>query len=182
MKLWATGLSMTLMFGTGVAFAADDLETDDAIERDARRTGEAIEESAEDAEEKAEEAGEDAGDALRRGRANAAEAANDLSAGVGGIEVSAGGGLTGFFDTDSTDVTSPGISYAARVQVRPRRVVGYEAGYLGSVQDVDATGLASGAALVSAWAGATTRSRMPILIHRRSRTMTTCSRSRSQRV
>jgi hypothetical protein len=51
-----------------------------------------------------------------------------------GLEVLAGGGVTGFIDDHSTDVTDVGGMWTARVVGRTGKLIGYEAAYVGSAK------------------------------------------------
>jgi len=58
-----------------------------------------------------------------------------------GLEVLAGGGVTGFIDDHTNDVTDVGGTWSARVVAGTDRYLGFEAAYVGSAQDIDALGV-----------------------------------------
>jgi hypothetical protein len=66
-----------------------------------------------------------------------------------GASVTVGGGVMNYTERAPLAVTNPGGLWNARVALGTRSVVGLEAGYLGTAQDIDAAGLDSGAFLVS---------------------------------
>lgn len=65
-----------------------------------------------------------------------------------GLEVLAGGGVTGFMSDDTSDATGVGGMWTARVVAGTRSWVGFEAGYVGSMQSIDALGLDSNAVIL----------------------------------
>ncbi len=66
-----------------------------------------------------------------------------------GASVTVGGGVMNYTERAPIAVTNPGGLWNARVALGTRSVVGLEAGYLGTAQDIDAAGLDAGAFLVS---------------------------------
>lgn len=67
-----------------------------------------------------------------------------------GFSVTAGGGIFGYTDEDTRDATSEiGGNYTARLAIGTRRPVGFEIGYVGSAQNVEALGLDEDAVLLS---------------------------------
>ena len=65
-----------------------------------------------------------------------------------GTSLTVGGGVMNFIERAPLAVTTPGGMWNARLAVGTRSVVGLEAGYLGTAQDIDATDLAPGAWLL----------------------------------
>lgn len=74
-----------------------------------------------------------------------------------GIQVSVGGGATGFIDGDARDFTDPGGAWEARVAIGTRYPLAIEAAYIGGAQDVEALGLDEDAIMLSNGAEASAR-------------------------
>ncbi len=66
-----------------------------------------------------------------------------------GLGVSAGAGVTGFANDNANDIIDPGVDYTARLHVGGNSPIGLEAGYVGSAQNIDTTGLDNSAVLIS---------------------------------
>lgn len=77
-----------------------------------------------------------------------AEDEPDLLTGIGTM-VSVGGGVMNYTEWGPRSVTSPGGFWDARLHVGSRSVVGFEAAYVGSAQDIYALGLNEAAFLMS---------------------------------
>lgn len=69
-----------------------------------------------------------------------AEVETRRTADMTGVSVLLGGGLEGYTFGLAPQL-DPGVAYAARAILRPTRILGVEAAYLGSVHEVDARGL-----------------------------------------
>jgi outer membrane protein OmpA-like peptidoglycan-associated protein len=67
----------------------------------------------------------------------------------GGMSLTVGGGVTGFLDQSTRAYGATGGAWEARVTMGTRSPVSLEAAYVGSLQDLDATGLTTGAMLMS---------------------------------
>jgi hypothetical protein len=67
----------------------------------------------------------------------------------GGMELEAGGGVLGFFNSDVRDVTKVGGGYNVRLGYGTRSPIGIEAAYIGSTQSMSALGMSNDALLVS---------------------------------
>ena len=65
-----------------------------------------------------------------------------------GIDVMAGGGVSGFLDDHTRDVTDIGGLWSARLVGGGDRLFGFEAAYVGTAQDVDALGVDSNAVVM----------------------------------
>lgn len=65
-----------------------------------------------------------------------------------GLEVMAGGGVTGFIDDHTNDVADVGGMWTARVIGGTRSRIGFEAAYVGSAQDIDALGVDANATVL----------------------------------
>ncbi len=65
-----------------------------------------------------------------------------------GLEVLAGGGVTGFMDDLTNDTTDTGGMWTARVVAGSRSRVAVEAAYVGSAQDIDALGVDANATVL----------------------------------
>lgn len=65
-----------------------------------------------------------------------------------GFAVLAGGGVTGFIDDHTRDVTDVGGTWTAGVVGRTGELVGFEAAYIGSAQDIDILGMDANATVV----------------------------------
>jgi outer membrane protein OmpA-like peptidoglycan-associated protein len=81
-----------------------------------------------------------------------------------GVGVSVGGGVVGFVDEDTRDVTDPGGSWEARVTVGTRLPVALELAYIGSAQNLEVAGFDEDAILLGNGAEATLRLQIPISI------------------
>jgi hypothetical protein len=66
-----------------------------------------------------------------------------------GIGVTVGGGAQGFTEGVLADITDPGPAWTARLTVGTRQIVAVEAAYIGSVNSIDAAGLADTSQLFS---------------------------------
>ena len=66
-----------------------------------------------------------------------------------GMSLSVGGGVTDFVDDSAEDVTDVGGAWDARLAIGTRSIIGIEAAYVGTAQDMDALGLDDDAVLVS---------------------------------
>lgn len=66
-----------------------------------------------------------------------------------GYSAELAGGVFNFSDKNTRAVTSLGGSYTARLGFGTKQPIGFEVAYIGTAQDVDALGLASGASLIS---------------------------------
>jgi hypothetical protein len=66
-----------------------------------------------------------------------------------GMSLSAGAGVNDFVGEDLRDMTTTGGAWDARFTFGTRQYVGFEAAYLGSVQEIDAIGMEENAVLVS---------------------------------
>lgn len=65
-----------------------------------------------------------------------------------GFDILAGGGVIAFVDDHTNDVTDAGGMWTARVVAFTGRLVGFEAAYVGSAQDIEAIGLDDNATLL----------------------------------
>lgn len=65
-----------------------------------------------------------------------------------GMSAEVGGGVTGFTDSDAQDATDPGGSWTARLTIGTRSLIGAEAAYIGTAQNIQALGLDDSALLV----------------------------------
>jgi hypothetical protein len=65
-----------------------------------------------------------------------------------GLDLLAGGGVTGFVRDHTNDVTEVGGMWSARVVGGARQFLGFEAAYVGTAQGIDAIGLDSNAVLL----------------------------------
>lgn len=74
-----------------------------------------------------------------------------------GLQVMVGGGLTHSLDDETNDVTDLGGSWDARVAYGNRNLVGFEAAYVGTAQDIDALGVDGNATLLGNGAEADVR-------------------------
>jgi len=74
-----------------------------------------------------------------------------------------GGGVQDFTRSSIRDMTGTGGYWNARLLFGSRRIVGFEAAYIGSAQSIDALGLSSNATLVSNGAEGALRLNMPIV-------------------
>lgn len=79
-----------------------------------------------------------------------------------GIDFALGGGFSNFTGAAARDVTAPAGVWNARLIFGTRLPVGFEASYLGSAQDVHATGLDSGAWMLGNGAEGALRLAVPI--------------------
>lgn len=66
-----------------------------------------------------------------------------------GMSIHVGGGVAGFVDEGMRDMTDPAGEWEARAVFGTRLIVGFEAGYSGTVQSIDALGLDTDALLLS---------------------------------
>lgn len=66
-----------------------------------------------------------------------------------GMSLSLGGGVSDFIDDDAEDITDVGGAWDARLAIGTRSILGLEAAYVGTAQDMDALGLDDDAVLVS---------------------------------
>jgi len=73
---------------------------------------------------------------------------NDHLATPFGMAVAVGGGVVGFFDTDTRGFTDTGGTWEARLTMGTRTPLAVEAAYVGSAQNIDALGLDSSAILL----------------------------------
>lgn len=64
------------------------------------------------------------------------------------LDVMAGGGVTGFIEDQTREVTDVGGMWTARVVGRTQRILGYEAAYVGSAQDVQHPSMGSSATVI----------------------------------
>ena len=74
-----------------------------------------------------------------------------------GVGAMVGGGVTGFVDEETRDLTDPGGSWDARVTIGTRSPVAFEAAYIGSAQSIDALGLETDALILGQGAEGTAR-------------------------
>lgn len=65
-----------------------------------------------------------------------------------GLSIAVGGGVTNFIDSDTNDATDAGGAWTARLTYGTRSIIGVEAAYIGSAQDIDALGLDTSAVLM----------------------------------
>ncbi len=65
-----------------------------------------------------------------------------------GMSIAVGGGVVGFFDSDTRGFTDAGGSWEARLTVGTRSPIAFEAAYVGSAQNVEALGLDNDAVLL----------------------------------
>lgn len=65
-----------------------------------------------------------------------------------GMAIAVGGGVVGFFDSDTRDFTDAGGSWEARLTLGTRSPIAIEAAYVGSAQNVEALGLDNDAVLL----------------------------------
>ena len=65
-----------------------------------------------------------------------------------GMAIAVGGGVVGFFDTDTRGFTDTGGTWEARLTMGTRTPLAVEAAYVGSAQNIDALGLDSSAILL----------------------------------
>ena len=66
-----------------------------------------------------------------------------------GMSVTAGGGVAGFTDDRMRSMTDTGASWDARFVVGTRSPVGFEIGYLGTVQGIETLGIDTDAGIMS---------------------------------
>jgi hypothetical protein len=66
-----------------------------------------------------------------------------------GLELSAGGGVTGFVDRATTDLASVGAAWDARLGFGNKELIGGEVAYIGSAQELRAAGLDRGASVLA---------------------------------
>jgi hypothetical protein len=64
------------------------------------------------------------------------------------MDLSVGFGLFGFIDSDTRDYAKEGASWEARLGIAPSEYLGIEAGYIGTMNNIDALGLDSDANLL----------------------------------
>jgi hypothetical protein len=86
----------------------------------------------------------------------AAPERNERLLGVG-LGFSAGGGYVGFLDDEFNDFVDPGGGWGARVLVGTETWLGFEASYMGTVNDMDVLGLTDDAYLLGNGAAAALR-------------------------
>lgn len=65
-----------------------------------------------------------------------------------GMSASIGGGVAGFTDEQMTDVTDVAGTWETRIGIGTRKIVGFEAAYIGAAQNIDTLGLDNSAVLV----------------------------------
>lgn len=65
-----------------------------------------------------------------------------------GASITAGGGVGGFADNEMRETTDVGGSWDVRAAIGTRTLIGFEAGYLGTAQGIDAIGLDTNAVLL----------------------------------
>lgn len=65
-----------------------------------------------------------------------------------GMAIAVGGGVMNFIDSDTNDATDAGGMWSARLTYGTRSLIGVEAAYIGSAQDIDALGLDTSAVLL----------------------------------
>jgi hypothetical protein len=65
-----------------------------------------------------------------------------------GVEATVGGGVIGFIDQNARNMTGTGASWDARLMFGSRLPIAIETAYVGSVQNIDALGLANNAILL----------------------------------
>lgn len=65
-----------------------------------------------------------------------------------GMSAEVGGGVVGFTDTDARKATDPGGSWTARLTIGTRSLIGAEAAYIGTAQNIQALGLDDSALLM----------------------------------
>jgi hypothetical protein len=78
----------------------------------------------------------------------ATDSKNDHLATPFGMAIAVGGGVVGFFDSDTRGFTDTGGTWEARLTMGTRTPLAVEAAYVGSAQNVDALGLDSSAILL----------------------------------